>query len=363
MNELEERLRTDLRAAAAQVEDRIDTDDALLAGQRARSSRRIARTVGVGALAAAVALVGWGFLGAAPVLGGHPDPMGTVSATTGRPSTSSSPYVPTDPMAATFEIGGRLNGQVNTYDSVGVFVKPDGDQVGVAVVLSTATKKAGRSIVSNYTFTSGAFWQVALDKHLVLAIVPGRPSWFTAADNPVKGAVTDQQPLTGINATAYLIGYIEAGGPDTVRGFLWHGTDGVVQDSLGNLVPSAEVVLADDTYWVYRDTALDLMGIEPRKEGNGYSFRLSDVKAGDLVHGGIGSRPDKGEWTWTQFGTLPPGAHDLKVVLAQPGAEWGSATLSDGWVFVVAHAVTTKTKVITSLTYTDADGKVVTARR
>lgn len=234
MNDLEERLRSDLRSAAAQVEDRIDTDDALLAGQRARSSRRIARTVGVAALSAVVGLVGWGLLRAAPVLDGHPDPMGTVTATPSRPSSSSSPYVPTDPMSATFHLGGKINGQVESYESVGVSVKVVGDQVAVAVSLN----EASRSKVRHFTMTSGKFWYVPLDKNLVLSIVPGRPSWFKTRDDATKGSITYPEPLTGINATAYLTGYLKSGELDSLRGFLWRGSDGVVYDSLGNVVPS-----------------------------------------------------------------------------------------------------------------------------
>lgn len=358
MNDLEERLRADFRAAAAQVEDRTDADDALLAGQRARSSRRVARTVGVAALAAAVGLVGWGFLRVPPVLGGYPDPMGTISAVPTIPSTTASPYVPADPMSATFHLGGRLNGQVPTYDDVRVAVIPTGDQVEVTVSLVDDLV----AVEKPFTIASGEPWRVALDKHLVLSIVPGRPTWFQGVESTAKGSITYPQPLTGINATAYLTGFLGSGGSEKLRGFLWRGIDGVAHDSLGNIVPSAEVSLATDTYWVYRDAALDVMGIVPEKEGGSYSLRLSDVKAGDLVHGGIGTRPETGGWSWTQFGTLPPGAHDIEVELAVPGGEWTSATLPDGWVFVLARAQTDKTSVIWSISYTDAAGKRVAHR-
>jgi len=360
MNDLEERLRADFRQATAGVEDTVDVEAALLAGQRARSSRRIARTAGVAALVAVAGLVGWGALRAAPVLGGHPDPLGTISAVPNTPSTSSSPYVPTDPMSATFELGGTINGQVPSYDSVGVTVKANGDQMDVSVSMNKGTDKAAGTILRQYSMTAGAFWSVALDKHLVLSIVPGRPTWFTQRDSANKGAVTYPEPLTGINATAYLTGYIQSGGPDTVRGFLWRGADGAAQDSLGNVVPSADVALKDDTYWIYRDAALDTIGVVPKKGGGAYSFNLSDLTAKNMVHGGMGNRVNGGKWSWTQFGALPPGAHDIKVVLADPDGEWSSATLSDGWVAVVAHAIAKTTDVITSISYTGADGRVAT---
>jgi len=157
MNDLEERLRADFRQATAGVEDTVDVEAALLAGQRARSSRRIARTAGVAALVAVAGLVGWGALRAAPVLGGHPDPLGTISAVPNTPSTSSSPYVPTDPMSATFELGGTINGQVPSYDSVGVTVKANGDQMDVSVSMNKGTDKAAGTILRQYSMTAGAF--------------------------------------------------------------------------------------------------------------------------------------------------------------------------------------------------------------
>jgi hypothetical protein len=361
MNDLEDRLRADFQQATAGMEDTVDVEAALLAGQRARSSRRIARTAGAAAIVAVAGLVGWGALRAAPVLGGHPDPMGTISAVPNTPSTSSSPYVPTDPMSATFELGGKINGEVPSYASVGVHVKAAGGQVEVEVALQKTVNKNHESLVlQHYTMTADTFWSVALDKHLVLSIVPGRPTWFTHRDSANKGAITYPEPLTGINATAYLTGYVESGGPDTVRGFLWRGADGAAQDSLGNVVPSADVVLKDDTYWIYRDAALDTIGVVPKEGGGAYSFNLSDLTAKNMVHGGMGNRVNGGKWSWTQFGALPPGAHDIKVVLADPGGEWSSATLSDGWVAVAAHAIAKTTDVITSISYTGADGRAVT---
>ena len=181
------------------------------------------------ALAVVASLVGWAFLRAGPFLGGHPDPMGTVSAVP-IPSTSSSPYVPTDPMSATFELGGMINGQVPSYESVGVSVQVAGYQVNVTMTLLEAASKTDEMVrLRHFTMTAGKFWSVALDKHLLPSIVPGRPTWSKQKGDAVKVAVTGQHPLVGINATAFLTGYVDAGGPDTVRGFLWRGADGVTQ--------------------------------------------------------------------------------------------------------------------------------------
>ena len=124
-------------------------------------------------------------------------------------------------------------------------------------------------------------------------------------------------------------------------------------------MPNAEIALKDDSYWVCRDAALDTMGIVPQKDGGGYSFRISDAKADDLVHGGMGNTATGRTWSWTQLGALPPGSHDIKVVVAGSDGDWGAATLSDGWVVILAHATAKTTDVITSVAYTGADGRVV----
>ena len=360
MNDLEDRLRADFQQATAGVEDTVDVEAALLAGQRARSSRRIARTAGAAAIVAVAGLVGWGALRAAPVLGGHPDPMGTISAVPNTPSTSSSPYVPTDPMSATFELGGKINGQVPSYESVEVAVKSNGDQVDVSVSMNKGTDKAAGTILRQYTMTSGKFWYVALDKNLVLSIVPGRTNWFQTRDDATKGSVTYTEPLTGINATAYLTGYLKSGELNLLRGFLWEGTDGVVHDSLGNVVPSAEIALSGDTYLIYRDVALDVGGVAPR-QGGGFAFHVRDLTPGDLLDGGLGRQDDDGTWTWARFGCLPPGAHDITVELAPGDGSWASAVLSDGTVAVLAvnHSKSDRAKVVTSISYRDANGKLV----
>ncbi|HEY3407152.1 MAG TPA: hypothetical protein VGK53_03160 [Propionicimonas sp.] len=362
MNDLEERLRADFQAAAAQVENRIDADEALLVAQGARSSLRLARTVGVAALAVVVGLVGWGAVNAVPVLGGHPDPMGTVSAVPSIPSTSSSSYVPTDPMSATFELGGKINGQVPSYDSVRVSVKADGDRVAVTVGLLTAVGKTDETLVlRHFAMRAGKLWWVALDEHLVLAITPGRPMWFDGEYDATRGAVTDRQPLTGIDATAFLVGFIKAGGPDTVRGFIWRGADGMVVDSLGNNVPNAEITLDDNSYLIYRDAELDVVGIVPRQGDGGYNVRMRDSSPGDLLGGGMGRQGEDGIWTWTTLGVLPAGSHDIKVNLAPGDGSWASGVMSDGSVAVLAsnHAKSEHGKVVTSFSYTDANGKRV----
>lgn len=169
-----------------------------------------------------------------------------------------------------------------------------------------------------------------------------------------------EQPLQGIGATAFWVGFEKAGGPDTVRGVIWEGGDGTVRDSLGTEAGTARVPLDGDEYLIYRDPALDSMGIIPSRGGR-YSFRISDYKPSNLLAGGTGRKADDGTWTWVQFGTLPPGSRDIKVELAPGDGEWSSAVMSDGYVALVAinHSKSKGGNIVTSISYIDANGKLV----
>jgi hypothetical protein len=172
--------------------------------------------------------------------------------------------------------------------------------------------------------------------------------------------VSGNQPLQGIGATAFWVGFEKSGGPDTVRGVLWESGDGNMRNSLGNPVGSAHVSLAGEDNLIYRDPDLDTIGMVGSGGGR-YSFRLSDFAPADLLDGGLGRKADDGTWTWTQFGALPPGSHEIKLELAPGDSSWASAVMSDGWVAVLAvnHVKSEHAEVVTSVSYTDAAGTQV----
>lgn len=355
MNDLEERLRSDLQHAAAGVADEVDVEQTLLAGQRARSSRRIAGTVGVSAVATVIGLVGWAALRFAPVLGGVPDPMGTVSAV---PST---PVTPSDPMSTTFEISGAgIDDQLPEYDSIRVAVRPSSTAIAVDVSLF---KGDSAQTQATFEMEPGKVWYAPLGKHLVVGIVPDRVAWLANLDESSKGVSSDTQPIEGLGASAFWLNYEQVNGSDSIRGLIWQRADGVIRDSLGRDVPNALISLNDQDYLVYRDLGLDTVGIVPSKDGGRYSTRISDTAPNSLIYGGLGTKAGSGTWNWTQYGFLPPGSHDILVEMSTTGGDWGWGTLDDGWVAFVAHATTRSTDVIKSVTYTNADGKVVTYRR
>lgn len=350
MNDLEDRLRADLLSATAPVDGDVDVDATLLAGQKARSSRRVAGTLLVAALTVAVGAVVWTALRVGTPLIVAPSPMDTISAVPSLPST------PQDPMSATFEASEL--GTSADCTAIEVTVQPTGASSTVQVTYLKGTLPLTQA---TYSMKPGEVWYTALDKHLMIGIVPDRAAWLNALSDSAKGVHSATRPIVGIGGTAFWFRFNEAGAFNSIRGFLWEDADGVVRDSLGSDVPSVRIALKHDDYLVYRDPGLDTFGIVPTSDDGMYSYRISELKPKDLVYGSVGSRGGSGTGGRTQFGALPPGAHDIQVDLTVAGGEWNSAALSDGWVILVAHATTKgDPEVIRTITYTDASGTVVT---
>jgi hypothetical protein len=356
MNDLEELLREDLRAATDWLPDDVDPEEVLGVGRRVRRSRRISRTVLAGAVVVVVGLVGstvWRSLQPAP---GVPSPLQTVSAVPSDPAT------PSDPLSTTFDLHDQGFGKGGaSLQSIRVSVEPAGAETAVQITVAYPDKAP---VERGFTITSGTSWHVAWDKHLMIGILPGQVDWFTLVNHSGTGVYSGtSQELAGIGASAMWTYFEESGGPGSVQGVIWRTADGTVRDSLGNSVPSATITLSNDTYLVYQDADLDYLGIDPGQDGGRYGSQIPEVS--DILHGGFGTRTNDGEWIWHQAAVLPAGAHDLELTLGKGDAEWGSAVLDDGSVAVVAElrGVSEPGNVVRSLSYTDASGERVTVRK
>ncbi len=354
MNDLEDRLRADFRQATAGVEDTIDAEAALLAGQRARNSRRIGTTIGITALAAVAGLVGWTVLRVVPIQHGVPSPLETISAVPSPPATE-------DPMSTTFDLSGEgFGGKGPDYDSIVFQITSHTSRSYSGTVTLVENGHSQRTY--DFSAPTGKSWSLPWDQHLLIGAVPGSVSWLDIVSRSPKGIYSNRQGIAGVGMTAFWAYFEEADGPGRSTGFLWETVDGVVRDSAGKTTPSARIALSDRSFIVYRDEDQNTMGIRVSGDGSSYSNRISDSKPGDLVKGGLGRKNDDGTWEWTQYGVLPAGAHDVKLELSDADGEWGSATMGDGRVAVVANSPrkSDTADVIQSISYSDADGKVVT---
>jgi hypothetical protein len=354
MNDLEERLRADMLDATDAIFADLDLDSVMSSGDRVLRGRAVRRSLGAVAAVAAAGLIAYAGFAGRPITG-VPAPAAPVSSTVGPAPTE--PATPSDPWSTTFDIGGEINGQVPSYNSIRVAVQPAGATTDVTVTLSPVR---GRPVNRHYSIPAGRFWQVTLDKHTVIGIIPDRISRLDSHGGAAKGSFFTSQPLDGIGATAFWVGFPEAGAPADLRGFVWQGSDGEFHDSLGSTVPSARIALKGEEYLVYRDAELDVMQVV-RASGGSWGLRISDLHLDDLLGGGAGKRDASGTATWMVMGALPPGIHDLSLTLAPGDGEWAAQVLSDGYTVILAVNTSNSADgdVVRSLTYTDASGKVV----
>jgi hypothetical protein len=231
---------------------------------------------------------------------------------------------------------------------------------GAEIALKVSALAGGKQPVErHFTVASGRVWYVPWDKHLTIGIVPDRADWLDIEADARTGMQYRSQPIEGIGATAFWV-YFEEAASDSVTGIIWEGSDQVIRDSTGNVVPSARFELRDGKYVVYRDVALNRLGVKSDSPAGEIATELSDPDPSFLVHGGFGTKPEGKDWIWSQAGVLPPGTRDVKVELAAMDGDWAVATLDDGWVALVAWVRTPAdaANVITSLSFTDAKGRL-----
>ncbi len=374
MNDLEELLRTDLARAAEPIDSGVDADELVEAGHRVRRSRTM--RVGAGLTAVLVTAAGLGLVVAtavgrgsqAPVLA-TPSPTPSVTASV-TPSTSASPTITSATAGkATFDLTDfGMNKADAPFDQLVVAAEPTstgtlaitiiGSKPGHADQKATAQVEAGR--------TSATF--VGLGKRAVVTLVPGtaaNASLFT--DLNVGGRVSDTKVIPGTGLSA-LVTVFERGVAEPTKGagVIWQTVDGLLHSTSGAEVPSAEVSVAGESARIYRSEEIGVLGLWGR-EGKlgGTSMAIKDAEPGDLIGGGLGhcgEVPPTG-CTWSNFTALPPGTTNLQLTLnpKAPDSGWTSATLSDGWVMVLAvnHSSKETSTVVVSADYVDASGKAV----
>lgn len=361
MNDLEERLRADLADAAADVGADLDPSEVLAAGHRARRTRLARRGAGLAAVVAVVGVGAWSLGGLRPPVPGVPAPAATAAAPTSAAPTPS--VTVRDPLVADFDVANQAYGADEArYDAIRIAVAQQGENIAVT---ASVTPASGTAETRTATFPAGETWYLPWDDHLALAVIPDRLTLFHTVADASKAVIGDDLPLDGIGATAVMLHFDEAGAPRSWQGFIWQRLDGQYRDSLGSEVPTATVTLTSGTYVVYKDAALDQLGLDGQRGAEGsYSIRLSEASEAGLLKGGMcwGTGQAEEGWGCSQFGLLPAGSTDISLRLVTDDGSWGTALFEDGTVAVVATVRLAKSDdltVVDSISYTKADGTVV----
>lgn len=349
MTDLEERLRDDLRDAAATIPTELDVDVLLLQGRRRRAARSQRRGIAAMAAVTVVAMVAW--LGL------------TQRVTTGVPDPAASPTAPPPASSVTF----RSEPNVVPRSPYEVIEAAESD--GVLTV--TARK---RDADPSVTLTSVALdpsvaTGTPISPRLYLWVVPGRVDWVdTVATRGISGAYMPRDAhLPAIDVTVVMvISEKDQTSKNWMDGVIWRAPDGALHSSAGTAVSSATLRFSDRSVVVYRDPGLKQISFFDPMNGRGSASVRDDFRPSDVMKIQMAASGTTRGWERFAIGILPAGARDPRVTTSASGAEVATGTMQpDGaQAFVALHRTTTEPRgaLITKVTYTDDQGRTRTYR-
>ena len=349
MNDLEDRLRDSLRDLAEPVHARVDLDELIPDGDRLRRRRR---NVWIAPGVAAAVIVGLVV-------------AGPVSSLLSRGSIFA-PVVPAAPASSSgltesaFFVAYGI-GLVSPTERLRVDAQPAG--TGWDVVI-TGSRSDGRVVSTQTEHLDAAPALIQLAPQVFVELLPARPAWWTFVQKGQGPTRAEAAAVGTLNLTAILLAYPSPPLPEAIAGFVWGEPDGTIRDSLGNTVPTADIVLASRTFTMYWDASLDLLNFASPE---GQVATMGTKQAPDPYPRYLGqfSGSAAQDGTTIVFGdVLPEGATGLDMTLSSASAEWGQAQLAGRTAYVATGVadLSNPAKPITSLAYTDASGTRVTVR-
>lgn len=346
MNDLEEQLRVDLRAATSDIDSDLDAEALLATGRGLRRNRTMRRISVAVAASLAVGVVGWvgvanqAMRGTSPVVVATPSP------------TAASPSVPSPGTAsAEISMAARFSHAPATFSTVKITASSDGSTVTAQVRAYRSGEQVASATVEQ-KLADERPGLVRLGDHGVVALVPGTvlAQSFLGPD----GVQSNRAELGTLGVTA-VIALTEHQVGRTDPELMWQDDQGVLRSTVG-VVPSVRIAVAGEEVVVYRSEALNAQGV-----WNQWSTAVKDAKPSQMVDGAI-IRGDESVsptiWRVTQLGFLPPGSTDVELTLGTGDGDWAYAPLPDGWIAVIAAANSRDDGAypVTKLAYTDADG-------
>jgi hypothetical protein len=357
MNDLEERLRSDLLLAARGVESDIDEHDVLAWGRRTRHSRRVRRVAVAAALALAIGVAGWAGL-AHEVGGGTVPVIATPVPGTATPTPSRS-----------VRVGVKASVTFGTDDPFPADLKirrvtVTATSVAAGRVDADVTVVASDGSASSHTVTTVgddlAWVQVA--PRLVVGLVPHSFDWvqyLDAGDNVAMGGTSsDWRVMDSLDATAYYRLFDKKGTYSGSAGYLWRNGKGEFRDSRGEVVPSVTIGLpgSGQERTFYEDDALDVLGFQQD------SGEVSTTVARDQVQSFGGFAQRDGDLAVAGI-VLPEGASNPALSSSAKDLEWSTGAIGGRMAIVAsAHLVRVSDSVVQAVTYTDAHGQRVTKK-
>jgi len=350
MDDLETRMRGGLTQLVEPVSDLPELDAVVTRGRQLRARRRIGVVAGGAAALALVAGLGWA---GTSLLHRADSPVVGTPSVSASASTTPGLVLPGTTDQVVFSDGPLVAELMATRVRVNATLLPGGlYSVEVAVVRGdrvdyqhTATND-GRSI---------SWFQVT--PKVIVGFVPHRLNWIQYFDKEPSEAFgsfgSDIVPFGQLDGTAVFRTTDFGGEYVGLRDYLWRGADGSYRDGEGSLAPS--VALGHVTY--YLSDRLGVLGsVSP--SGGVSTLTVADGRPTYLT-----SWAESGEGRATTAALLPVGASQPDPKTAGKQAEVQTAELGGRVLVVVSATVRGTVDPMASLSYTDANGKLVTDKQ
>lgn len=359
MDELETRMHAGLTQLAEPMAEVPNLNQVVARGRELRRRRRIAGIAG-GAAAVLVVASGVGVVLGSGLLanGGRasvvatPSPAPSLSRTS-APGTSTKPalVVPGTTDQVVIDSGGLVNELMAAKVQVNATMLDDGRymvgvdlQRGNRLDLTRAATNDGKSIT----------W-FQLTSKVVVGFVPHRLNWIQyidkKADDPFFGSFSlDPVAFARFDATVVYRSAYTDGDFAGLSGYLWRDDAGRFCDGDGNALPTA-IYEGATLYFSERFGIFGLVRGGSYTSGGEWRDDLYVVDSGD-------ASTDKKA---VEAVLLPVGSSQPTAELGVSGAQLDVTSLGDRVMLVATASVPDNTvALITSLSYTDANGKLVT---
>lgn len=376
MNDLEERLRTDLATAVEPIEADPNLEMIIAAGESDLRGRRRRGAISAFAVAAVVALIA--YVGLAPrAVSGTPAPIGTVSA--GVPATPATQDSGDDHSAVLNVLNQYQTGSVTYTDAGQVTTRPittSQTPASVEVRLTansgvefTLTTVGGAQTTVQAKQVPGGLVQVEPVPGLLVGVVFAQVDWLEAWNSvgDKSNGWLQQEPFGDqYQYEAFAQAYADdAAGASSVTGYVWQDAHGV-HDSQGRKVTWTRLRVGSEDGVLYLDPSgagVSFPSFPGGADGARVDFGKGLVFDGSASMGN-GSSPVSNQG----IGVLPDGA-------SRPTPHWRDGTSKRRWstttlgghvVFVAGSSEARSSRAVTidgglaSITYQDADGRTVT---
>lgn len=246
MNDLEERLRAEMRHATAQIRDDLDLDSVMTSGDRVVKGRTIRRSLGVVATVVAVGLIAFAGFANRPVVG-IPAPAATMSGSTTPAATPDGRSwakltIPSSAQGGDPQITVRATRASGGYDVASEVTDPNG-------VVQELTGHATPQRPALLRITSSEWVLVtAGTPSWVQATQSGGGEWWPQDDEPLK--------FPGLAARAVVVKTWDESA--TLAGVLWADEAGDIRDQEGRTVPHVSLRMNGRKFSFVRAAALGL---------------------------------------------------------------------------------------------------------